>query len=255
MRQMLHTRRGPGGFTLVELLVVVTIIALIIVILLPGVERAVVKAGVAQCQGILRQMGSAFVMFAAEHKGQMPDGTWTVSMGYGYTSDTRYYRRAIPYYMGINPSFGVGMDLRMCFCPGVRTFYYTYDWDIGPYGHHFYVYNNAWYGPANGVDEAGWPTYVPVYLSQARHPAEVFLVLDGTGATHYSDQNPSAFGDWFLPRHGGGRPAGAYNLTVPAGVAGNALFADGHVEFLIHGGSDSNAVLNYTSVTNFNRVH
>jgi prepilin-type N-terminal cleavage/methylation domain-containing protein/prepilin-type processing-associated H-X9-DG protein len=68
------TRRGrtPKAFTLVELLVVIGIIALLISILLPSLNRAREQAKTVQCLSNMRQMGSTLNMFASEHKGYLP---------------------------------------------------------------------------------------------------------------------------------------------------------------------------------------
>ena len=74
MRTILPKVRETKGFSLVELLVVVSVVALLAAIMLPGLARAREYAYFTKCKGHMRQIGLGFLTFAADNKGKIPRG-------------------------------------------------------------------------------------------------------------------------------------------------------------------------------------
>lgn len=72
----MNRNTNTHGFTLVELLVVIGIIALLISMLLPALNKARSAATKAVCASNMRQLGNLFALYVNEHKGYWPMDSW-----------------------------------------------------------------------------------------------------------------------------------------------------------------------------------
>jgi prepilin-type N-terminal cleavage/methylation domain-containing protein/prepilin-type processing-associated H-X9-DG protein len=101
-------RRPRGGFTLVELLVVIGIIAVLMSILLPSLSQARKQAKVVQCQSSLRQLGLAAQMYATANRNTFPNGQnywWDYPAAVRWQSGMYNFPRRAEDYTDPFPSF------------------------------------------------------------------------------------------------------------------------------------------------------
>lgn len=99
----------PAAFTLVELLVVISIIAILIALAVPNVSKALDYADAAQCTSNLRQIGGGLMTFAADHNGDFPIAGADVKHGAkdGTTNQPGWTEQLEPY---------LGPDLKIYHC-------------------------------------------------------------------------------------------------------------------------------------------
>lgn len=200
------------AFTLVELLVVIGIIALLISILLPALNKARESAIQVQCASNLRQIGVAFQSFLAEHKGKYPQQPTNTS-GWVPLDQNTWWGRIGPYlgwkmpYVA-SPEAAAGT---VGHCPNHTeqpgSFSYVANW---------YIITN----PNNPS-----PKNLPVSAGSIKRPAEKVLVHEAHTVSWWPNTNLSGVR---------GKPP---LYPVGQGLVGrymhlkllNYLFVDGHV--------------------------
>lgn len=89
------TSNHRQGFTLVELLVVITIIGILMALIMPSAGAALKRARVGVCANNQKQILAMTMLYTSENSGYV--------MPIGQTSDTY-----LSYHMGIGPNFGQG---------------------------------------------------------------------------------------------------------------------------------------------------
>ena len=101
------TPEGSRGFTLVELLVVITILAVLVMLIVPAVKSGINAANKAKCLNNLRQIQTGCIEYAADNNGWFP----STNRVFGYPHEFRNFETTLGPYIERPRE-------KIMFCPG-----------------------------------------------------------------------------------------------------------------------------------------
>jgi prepilin-type N-terminal cleavage/methylation domain-containing protein/prepilin-type processing-associated H-X9-DG protein len=222
-----HTPRR--GFTLVELLVVVAIIAMLLAILLPALGRAQDAAKVVACGANLRQIGIAEYAYANENDG------WVAPSNYGTGSPFNWCGPATIWVYAYDRNIWIGMGIlyeqgylgggKVFYDPGCKNENFKYDNPQTGFRGGKPADSGEWYMNNNYIQRADVGLTQDAFWGSGGR--QVSLSLDAGGVAFIScnvDFSSDAEQSWVDWTHGNG-----YNV----------LYVDGSVEFVDVRGVDS----------------
>jgi prepilin-type N-terminal cleavage/methylation domain-containing protein len=226
------------GFTLVELLVVIGIIAVLISILLPTLARARSAADRTVCLSNMRQMAQALYMYAGQYKGAIPfadpkhnAGTTYVVWRSAGTAPAGFIEQyTAEGWVGPGCLFYTRIikSPKTFYCPSMQVNGFTYqprDWD-NPGSYRFMGYLYRLFGEAEGNGAIG------TRISQALNEVKKYKMGRMKNKALVSDIQVMGWGQGLSWPH-----------REPYGI--NVAYSDGHAEFVQLKKSDFDAAYKF----------
>lgn len=135
MKKSIHSRHARrsrhGGFTLVELLVVLGIICVLISVLMPAIGKARRQAKLVSCASNLRQYGQILHMYASQNRGHVPlyYSGWIAGSSVGATNFICSSHFAYGMYTPLGTALynsGLVRQIKPFYCPLLTNNRYSY---------------------------------------------------------------------------------------------------------------------------------
>lgn len=217
-------QKGKKHFTLVELLVVISIIAILAALLLPALSKAREKAQEVNCISNLKGIGAAFFVYADDNGGYMPLNNVSESSSLPHPKTQ---------WLGLLIRGGYLANNKGASCPSVFPYgklnlrsagdmdnYQTYGANIGPYsGGGSLCYKSAGTTPLSGLWHGSIrklpPTQFPLLADTIQHDSAGKFVMQN----HY----------FYYPAYSFGSSTTHGRVHTRHGNRCSVTAADGHV--------------------------
>ena len=216
------------GFTLVELLVVIAVIAILAALLLPALTRSKSAAKRIQCVSNLRQLGLATQMYWAENNGDCfrwnngPDGAGTLYwFGWLASTATPEGQRAFDPAPGALYTYLQGGGVEVCPSLNYALAQFKLKATGTTYGYGYNLYLSV---PPASVK----PFKPPIKISDVTRPTELVVLADAAQVNTFqapaSKTNPM-LEEWYYVSTNRNEATAHFRHAQRA----NAVFCDGHV--------------------------
>ncbi|MGC8553473.1 MAG: type II secretion system protein [Phycisphaerae bacterium] len=254
------------GFTLVELLVVITIIAILIALLLPALDAAQNEAERVACQANMRTLSQAFISYTSSNKGFFPAAADSGNIQaadwiYWQNTSTRPLNDSrIAPFLGQAP--GVNLNTTILVCPAdvaaiTRTYPYSYSMNawLGEPG---YAYTNGLKqlisdmtvnGAAPGASGSPYPNFnsstyfgsnpnaATLAYSTVKNPSDCIMLVDQSNISlndgaYYPSYTPGSVSDCVGVRHDTGLEVISGSGATAATVYASNLNNRGNVAYV-----------------------
>ncbi len=101
------------GFTLIELITVISIILVLAALVMPSIGRMTEKAKLTKCVNVMQQWGTGFQLYITDHDGNLPQAEEVAG-----NADTQWQEKIAPYLVGDEGVAGKRFILRARYrCP------------------------------------------------------------------------------------------------------------------------------------------
>jgi prepilin-type N-terminal cleavage/methylation domain-containing protein len=223
-----HHAGHDTGFTLVELLVVVAIIALLAALLLPALSRAKASVKRTACTQNLRQIGLGIHLYAGDNNDTLPAAPNVTGTTIQTNDCGVFYKRLMKSYVGLQ---GASSPQDKVFACPADTFFYDgfpgliykakslHDQLDSDFSSYAFSGGNGYTNvpPPPFLNETSWPGIFGRKLASIKEPARTALLAEYSAIYPYS---------WHQSQK---LPSGKKGVKDAQNIVG---FVDGHVSYI-----------------------